>query len=369
MKPYFGNNKKILVAPLNWGLGHATRCIPIINALINKGFQPIVASDGDALQLLQLEFPELKYYELPSYNIQYTKNGNLLKYSMIFNSGNVVKAVKKEKEIVEEIVKKENIIGIISDNRFGVRSKKVPSVYITHQINVLSGNTTFLSSKIHQNIIAKFDYCWIADYKEEDNLAGKLSHSLNNKLNVKYIGPLSRFDKNITSKEEITKIKKYDVMVLLSGPEPQRGLLEIKLLNAFKTFSKKVLFVRGIISEKEKPTKAISIKKENIEVVNFMFQDELKQAILESKIIISRSGYSTIMDLNKLGAKAFFIPTPGQFEQEYLANYLNGKNIAPFSKQKDFNLKMLENIQNYVGFAHKKTSKAIEDQFPFDVFY
>jgi predicted glycosyltransferase len=288
---------------------------------------------------------------------------------MIFNSSIVLKAVKKEKQIVEEIVEKENIIGIISDSRFGVRSKKVPSVYITHQINVLSGNTTFLTSKIHQKIIAKFDVCWVPDHKGEDSLAGELSHSSNKKLKLKYIGPLSRFEHTIPSKEEMINVKKHDVMVILSGPEPQRGLLEIKLINAFKTFSKKVLFVRGIISEKGNPTKAISIENKNIEIVNFMFQDELKKAVLESKIIISRSGYSTVMDLDKLGAKAFFIPTPGQFEQKFLANYLNEKNIAPFSKQKDFKLKMLENVQNYVGFTHKKTSKTIEDQFPFDVFH
>ena len=150
-------------------------------------------------------------------------------------------------------------------------------------------------------------------------------------------------------------------MILLSGPEPQRSLFEKKLLDELKSTSKRVLFVRGVISDKE-----ISIENQNIEIVNFMMQKELQKAILQSKIIIARSGYSTVMDLEKLKAKAFFIPTPGQYEQEYLAQYLEKQNIAAYSSQSNSNLKMLENCRNYSGFKHKKTSH--KEQFPFDVF-
>ncbi len=355
-------NKKILIAPLNWGLGHATRCIPIINGLIKEGFEPILAGDGDSLKLLQNEFPKLLSYDLPSYNIQYTKKGKNLKYKLLFNSLGIVKAVKKEQQVVSEIIKKESIKGIISDNRFGVRSDKIPSVYITHQINVLSGNTTFFTTKFHQYIISKFDECWVPDYKDPPNLAGELSHSNNTKLNLKYIDPVSRFDFVIPSNEGISN-KKYDLMVLLSGPEPQRGLLEEKLLKELKSYSKKVLFVRGIISDKE-----IFVQNKNIEFVNFMLQKDLQKAILQSKVIIARSGYSTIMDLEKLSAKAFFIPTPGQFEQEYLAQYLEEQNIASYATQKYFECSLLENRANFKGFNPKKTTNKKQDHFPFDIF-
>ena len=358
----YSDKKKILIAPLNWGLGHATRCIPIINALIKEDFIPILAGDGDSLKLLQKEFPKLIVYQLPSYDIQYTKKGSNLKYKLLFDTPRILKVIKTEQKVVNEITKKENIKGIISDNRFGVRSDSIPSVYITHQVNVLSGNTTFLTSKFHQNIISKFDECWVPDYKDSPNLAGKLSHTNNSNLNLKYIGPVSRFDAEIPSFEGMTN-KKYDIMVLLSGPEPQRSLLEKKLLDELKSTSKKVLFVRGVISDKE-----ISIENQNIEIVNFMMQKDLQKAILESEIIIARSGYSTIMDFEKLQAKAFFIPTPGQYEQEYLVNYLEEQNIAPYASQKDFKLSMLENCNTYSGFKTKNMSIENRVQFPFDIF-
>lgn len=361
-------NKKIIVAPLNWGLGHAIRCIPIINALIKKGFKPIIAGDGDSLKVLQKEFSKLKSYTLPSYDIRYTKKGSNLKYKLLYHTPRILKIVKKEQKVVEEIIKKEHIHGIISDNRFGVRSHKVPSVYITHQINVLSGMTTFFTSKFHQNIISKFDECWVPDYKDSPNLAGELSHSNNTSLNLKYIGPISRFKFVISSnpdsnREEISNSKIYDIMILLSGLEPQRTLLEDKLINELKTFPKKVLFVRGILSDKEVPS-----KNKNVEIVNFMEQKALRKSILDSEIILARSGYSTIMDLEKLGAKAFLIPTPGQFEQEYLAKYLEQQKIAPFATQNDFNLSLLKNMVDYTGFIPKNKSNKEQNLFPFDVF-
>jgi len=343
------NKKKILIAPLNWGLGHATRCIPIINALILENFEPILAGDGDSLLLLQKEFPKLKNYLLPSYNIRYTKKGHHLKYKILFAVPGIIKVIKKEQKLVAKIIEKENINGIISDNRFGVRSDKIPSVYITHQINVLSGITTAISSKFHQNIISKFDECWIPDYRGKDNLAGELSHSNKTKLNLKHIGPLSRFKNKNLSKNETPATKKNDVMVILSGPEPQRSILEKKLLKEFKNYNKKLLFVRGILSDSSNTKKVITENK-NTSIVNYLLQDDLQKAIIESKIILARSGYSTIMDLNQLKSKAFFIPTPGQFEQEYLAVHLKDKNIAPFSSQDKFDIQMLKKVDDYRGF-------------------
>ena len=357
-------NNKILIAPLNWGLGHATRCIPIIKALIKEDFEPILAGDGDSLLFLQKEFPNLKSYKLPSYNIRYTRKGHNLKYRLLFDSSKILKAVKKEKNEVERIIQRENIQGIISDNRFGVRSNKIPSVYITHQVNVLSGSTTPITSKVHQNIFSKFDECWVPDYSGKDNLAGELSHTNKSDLRLKYINPISRFDRKVSTYAEMKNSTKiFDVMILLSGPEPQRGLLEEKLLNKLESYPEKVLFIRGIFSGEE-----ISIDNKNIKIVNFMMQKDLQKAILESKIIIARSGYSTIMDLERLNAKAFFIPTPGQHEQEYLAQYMEKQNIAPFALQNDFELSLLETGKNYSGFISKRSSKRDKNHFMFDIF-
>ena len=156
-----GNNQKIIVAPLNWGLGHATRCIPIIKALIETGYKPVIASDGAALQLLKKEFPQLEYIALPSYQIQYGKN---LKTSLLLKTSKITKAARSEYNVVNQYVNNEkDLVGIISDNRFGVYSKKVPSIYLTHQLNVLSGWSTFFTTAMHQSIMGNFNECWVPD--------------------------------------------------------------------------------------------------------------------------------------------------------------------------------------------------------------
>ena len=343
--------KRILVAPLNWGLGHATRCIPIINALLQHNFTPIIVSDGDALNLLKKEFPNEIFDELPSYNVTYSKKGNWFKWKIFMNSPKLLSAINKERKATEVLIDKYNIDGIISDNRLGVHSKKVPSVFITHQLNVLSGNTTWLSTKIHQKIIKKFDECWVPDNENNPNLSGKLGHTSTVGLATKYIGPLSRFEK--TNLEIV-----YDLMVLLSGPEPQRTMLEEKLLDELSTFNGKILFVKGKIEA----NKTI-VEKAPFTIYNFMQSEALENAINSSKFILSRSGYTTVMDLAKIGKKAFFIPTPGQFEQEYLAERLDELKLTPTCSQDDFKLNLLNKIEDYKGLDLEHTEPDFKDLF------
>lgn len=329
--------KKILVAPLHWGLGHATRCIPIIKSLKQHDFIPLIASDGAALALLRKEFPELDSLELPSYNISYPKKGQFLKYKLIKDAPKILKAIKMEREMLNDLVKKQVIDGIISDNRYGLFHPDIPSVFITHQIRVFSGATTWLSTKIHLRLLACFDQCWIPDVPQSPSLSGAMSHNISHQLNVKYIGPLSRFRKT-------SDVVQNDVLVLLSGPEPQRTILEKKLLIHFKEYPGKVLFVKGIIEDEQKIERF-----SNFTIYNFMTTEELELALNESGVVISRSGYSTLMELASLGKKAFFIPTPGQHEQQYLAKKMKEQRLAPYCKQDNFSLENLKEIQNYRG--------------------
>jgi uncharacterized protein (TIGR00661 family) len=330
--------KTILVAPLHWGLGHATRCIPIIRALLEHNFNVLLASDGAALLLLQKEFPELESLELPSYNIKYPKKGEFFKMKIFLKLPSIQKTMAAEKKIIKNLVAEDKIDGIISDNRFGIRHKAIPSVVITHQLNVLTGNTTYFTSKMHQKIIKKFDECWVPDVDDAVmNLSGKLGHLKKELFPVKYIGVLSRM-----KKKEIEKT--IDILVLLSGPEPQRTILEEMLKNSLKNTEKKVLIIRGIVEENQNWEGF-----ENLEMVNFMKSDELENTINKSEIVISRSGYTTIMDLTVLEKKAFFIPTPGQYEQEYLAKRLKNLGIVPSCKQEKFTLEKLDKIPVYKG--------------------
>lgn len=344
------NKKRILVAPLNWGLGHATRCIPIINKLIEEDFEPVIASDGEALSMLKKEFPQLAFEELPAYDITYPKKDYLFKIKILSSSPKIFKTYKKEHKATQKIVAKHNILGIISDNRFGVYSSKLKSVFISHQLNVLSGSTTWISTKVHREFIKKFDTCWIPDFEGNDNLAGDLSHNFKINTQIKYIGPLSRFSK-------IKSTKTIDILLLLSGPEPQRTLLETKLLNEFKVYKGRCVMVRGVVEKDQKSTWFGTI-----ETFNFMTSNQLEKTINSSNLIISRSGYTTVMDLAKLGKKAFFIPTPGQTEQEYLSKKFNAESKVPYCNQKDFKMELLDDIETYSGF------KSYSLDLPLDLF-
>lgn len=339
--------KNILVAPLNWGLGHATRCIPIIRALSDAGFTPIVASDGNALVLLQKEFPELLALALPSYEIEYAKKGENFKWKLLKNSPKTLAAIYHERQLAKKWVKEYQLCGIISDNRLGVYSKKVPSVIITHQLTVLSGKTTWISSKLHHHFIKKFTECWVPDTEGIPNLSGKLGHPKKGTLSVKYIGVLSRFEKKDLP---IT----HSLLVLLSGPEPQRTLLETKLLEELKHFEGNVLFVRGVMEAERS-----SVQQGSIEIHNYMVGPELNEALNRSEIVLSRSGYTTIMDLAKLGKKAFFIPTPGQTEQEYLAKKLQRDGLVPMKKQTKFECNDLDVVPMYRGLFLPETTKSL----------
>jgi uncharacterized protein (TIGR00661 family) len=329
--------KNILVAPLNWGLGHATRCIPIINALIDNDFNPIIASDGVALELLQKEFPNLQTIELPSYQIEYAKKGANFKLKLFLNSHKMIRAILKEKNKTKKIIQMYNIHGIVSDNRLGVVSDTIPSVFITHQLNVMTGNTTWLTTQLHNQVIKKFDECWVPDVDTFPNLSGNLGHPEKKHSNVKYIGPLSRLHKKNLE-------KKYDLMVILSGPEPQRTLLEEKLISELDSYHGTILFVKGKIEEKQ------SIQKQNqFTFYNYMNSEQIEIAFNESDKVLCRSGYTTVMDLAKLKKKAFFIPTPGQYEQEYLAKKFKEEGLVPSCSQEKFKLRKLDKIELYKG--------------------
>ncbi|PQJ18995.1 glycosyltransferase [Nonlabens tegetincola] len=339
------NYKNILVAPLNWGLGHATRCIPIINAIIDNGDRPIIASDGDALNLLKKEFPTLTFIELPSYEISYQNERGSLKLKLIKDSPRIWQAIRSEHKALQHLIIKYKLDGIISDNRLGLYTNLIPTVFITHQLQVLSGGTTWLSTQLHLHYIKKFDQCWIPDVKSYPNLSGKLSYNEDSDLKKIYLGPLSRFVPNNAQSHT------YDLMVLLSGPEPQKSILERRLKKECEKFNGKVLFISGKV-EKEQTI----VKSGHITYCNYLDTQGLQKAFDRSKLILSRSGYTTVMDLQKLKKKAFFIPTPGQFEQEYLAEHLQKAGFAPYCNQDEFDINMLKMVDEYKGLVESYSS-------------
>lgn len=333
---------KILIAPLEWGLGHATRCIPIIKELINQNCDVFIAAEGVTHSLLKHEFPELSFLPLVGYRIKYSRKKYFLPWKMLTQFPKIAFTIYKEHQWLKETVKKYKIDGIISDNRFGMFHSKIPSIYITHQLLIKTGNafTEGIAQQIHYYFINKYTACWVPDFKEF-GLAGELSHPKKVPKNTKYIGALSRL-------EWYANIIKYDLMISISGPEPQRTIFEQQILNELKTYSGKVLYIRGL------PEKSEDLNHENsfVEIKNHLSANLFNEAMLQSEMIISRCGYTTIMDLIKLQKKAILIPTPGQTEQEYLANYLMANKIFFTSIQKDFVLETSLKQANAFPFAN-----------------
>jgi uncharacterized protein (TIGR00661 family) len=324
-------NKKLrfLVCPLDWGLGHAARCIPVIHELIRQNADVYIAGSGSSLQLLEMEFPQLVFKKLDNYEIKYQKKGFsawrfLLAFPTMFNS------LKREHRIVKQLASENKIDVIISDNRYGAYSDKVYSILITHQVYIKSFPLLrFTEPVIHyitKKLISNFDACWVPDDYNTDNLSGELSCKETNSHNIIYTGILSRFKKSVNENFAV-----FEILVVLSGPEPQRTILEKIIIEQLSNY-KSVLIVRGITNAPEK--KSVG----GITTVNNISTEELNFHLLHSSYIICRSGYSSLMDLAATGRSAIIIPTPGQPEQEYLAKY-NHSRMRHFSVgQKDFKI-------------------------------
>lgn len=339
--------KKILIAPLDWGLGHAARCIPIIQQLLHQQNTVVLATSGEAYKFLSVEFPTLSLEELPNYDIEYS-SGKSQTSKLIFQIPKVWQAVQNEKKVTQRIVKKYEIDIIISDNRFGVYSSHIPSYFITHQLKIIDAKKRkwmeWLMMKINFYFIQKFTECWIPDHPGEHNLSGILSHNIETPFPKKYIGTLSRF-KNMWM--ALTLEKTYKIIVLISGPEPQKTIFQKIILSQIDSLNIPTLVCLGNPKDQ-----TIRRRSHSVDIVGHLPTERLYHMLFNCDIVISRSGYSTIMDLESLGKKAIFIPTPGQSEQEYLAKKFKESMIFFSEEQSTFYLdRAMKENERYKGWV------------------
>jgi uncharacterized protein (TIGR00661 family) len=343
--------KKVLVCPLDWGLGHATRCIPVIQAFQRQGCEVLIASSGDALQLLRFEFPSLTYFPLPSYRPSYSR-GNMMAWKIFIQLPKFARATHDEHELVEGIVRSNNIDLVVSDNRYGCWSLSTKSVFITHQSKLRMpagfGWAGPIVNFLLQRYIRRYDEVWVPDEPDSGLTRPFLSVNFPKQ---KFIGWLSRFEQRNAT------VENYDVIALVSGPEPQRSIFEKMVTDQLIASGRKSLIVAG------EPGKAYRKQMGNLQIVNHLSASELEDAILSSGVVVSRSGYSTVMDLIALGKRAIFVPTPQQPEQIQLGKFLHDQQIALCVDQKDFNLEAaVERRDAFSGLsAYKKGAGHLEE--------
>lgn len=322
----------ILVSPLEWGLGHAARLVPIIRRLGEMGHNIFIAAGPLHTGFFRSESCDATYIKFPGFSPVYSKY--LPQYIMIvLQLPLLLFHAVRDNVRLRRLIRENDIAIVISDNRFGLWSSRVKCVYITHQVIIpFPGYLRILEplgASLHRQIIKKYTFCFIPDLPGEINLSGRLSHGAELPSNARYTGILSRFTGGSDSGSADPESFPHNT-VILSGPEPQRGVLRQKLVAVLKDASPSTVMLEGKPGENEKKQMT-----GNITFFSHLVAAKMAHLIKSSKSIICRPGYTTIMELASLGCSALLVPTPGQTEQEYLAGYLSERGWFASVNQKD----------------------------------
>jgi hypothetical protein len=333
----------ILICPLEWGLGHATRMIPVARKLREMHNNIFIASGEEHLSLYQNELPGLTLIKFDGFKPGYSRF--FPQYiALLLKTPNLLYHVIREHFVLKRIIYEYSIDIVISDNRFGLWNRKITTVYVTHMPLIPLPKSLrfleFIGILLHKAVIKKYSLCFIPDLPGELNISGRLSHGLKLAENTRFIGILSRFATPDLS-YKVNPVKFEHNTVILSGPEPQREILKQKLIVLLKGKEPLTVMLEGNPGKSDE-----NVRSGNIVFFSHLPSSEMKEMIKGSRSIISRSGYTTIMELINLNCSALLIPTPGQIEQEYLAEYLSQKGwfyTIPQSK-----------LENGISMASKK---------------
>jgi hypothetical protein len=298
--------RKIFYAALDWGLGHATRSVPIIRHLLRNN-KVILGVTPHTAQVFENEFPNLERLACPAYGIRYSAHWPL-ELTLLARWPRFHQVMAHENRQLRELVSSARVDTVVSDNRYGLYDARVHSILVTHQVFLKSQLFSRAAQSVNRRWLLRFNEIWVPDFEEyAESLSGELSHGLLFHPNVTYIGPQSRLIKSQTATEN-------DYLFILSGPEPLRSQLELKLMRLSATLSATITIASGTNPPAQIPA--------GVRYFAFPSAKELSGLIAGARTIICRSGYSTLMDLFLLGKKQIIlIPTPGQPEQEYLAGY------------------------------------------------
>jgi hypothetical protein len=348
--------KSVCIAPLDWGLGHATRCITLIRALESLQYKIYIATEGKHEAILKEAFPNANFLKLRGYRIWYTKQRALLIPGIILQIPKIISAIIHEFKWLKKAAAKYQFDLVISDNRFGFFHQKTKSVFITHQLELQTpfSWSTRLNQIITYALIKKYSACWVADMQPPQNLSGVLANPKHKpSIPIWYMNCLSRLYVDQTKKENEENLVLNEFLGIVSGPEPQRTLLENIFWEQGNDMGAPFVVVAGLPDNK-----GYHKKSDTGILYPHLNGTALAAAIKEAKFIICRGGYTTLMELIPFKKKLILVPTPGQTEQEYLAKYWQEKKWAISFSQKDFN----------VQSAIKKAAAFEYQQPPFKAF-
>lgn len=339
---------KILFGVFDWGLGHSTRSMPLIKGLLDEGHEVHILTTGRALKVLSIEFKDkCKYFDVPSIGLEHTKT-RFFVLNFILNIPRMLNNIRKGKKTVREIIKKEKYDKIISDGRVDVYDTNQNSYLINHQLRFKTPlGTQTIAEFILSRLMKNYKYLIVPDF-ENNGLSGILGHNLKfiKKDRIKYIGILSRI-------KEVKLKKDIDYFISLSGPEPQRTILEENILSQIKSINGKIVIAGG------NPDIKINSSLKKVRFYSFLDAKKQEKMMNSAKFIITRTGYTTMMEFCEVGIKnALLIPTPGQTEQEYLGDLYEEKKYFHHVSQYKLNLKQdIDKCKEFKGFSQKAKTK------------
>lgn len=318
---------KIFFPVLNWGLGHASRSLPLIKKFREEGHEVLCASDGESLAMLRKEMPDQVVLQLPGYDILY--GSRFMPYNMLKHGPHMLRTMKAEHELTRVIVERNKIDCIISDNRYGCYHPEAPSALITHQLQVFTGHAildVYIRRQI-RNWFKRFNEIWVPDQAPPVNITGDLSGIDTKPVPKYYLGIISALQSHPAK-------GKYDAVAIISGPEPQRTHFEQLLIKQFSSLEGQFAIALG------KPESTEPVRQEgNLVIYPFLSRSALSELLNQTEVVIARSGYTTLMDLAKTGHKAILCPTPGQYEQIFLADRLHHLGQCVYVRQDHLDLK------------------------------
>ncbi|MDB5105851.1 MAG: glycosyltransferase [Fibrobacteres bacterium] len=356
---------RILVCPLDWGLGHATRCIPLVLALLENGHQVRIGASGGGLRLLREEFPHLDVFEFPGYPVRYSRTQAFFLPVMLAQLPRVLLGIRAESRRLKRILAGNPADLVISDGRYGVSARGIPSIFVTHQVFIKvpgrfpgAGLLERILLSMNLRRLKAFDRVWVPDFPGPDSLSGELSHGASAPDNLEFIHPLSRFGKRETASDPKVVpardgIPKVDILAVVSGPEPQRGLFEAALRRQMTEAGGTRVLVRGLPGNRDNRQDPASIRPGELTEIDHLPGKDLARLFAVADLVVARSGYTTVMELAGLGARAaLLVPTPGQSEQEYLADHLARSGAALRMDQSALDLAgARERLRGLKGFS------------------
>jgi hypothetical protein len=333
--------------------------IPVARKLLDMNQNVFIASGEEHLNLFRSEVPGLTYIEFPGFKPGYSRH--LPQYiPLLLKTPQLLFHICREHHRLKSIIKDYSIDVVISDNRFGLWNRNIRTVYVTHMPLIPFPRPfqflEFIGVALHRLIIKRYSLCFIPDLPGATNLTGRLSHDLKLSGNVRYIGILSRFP--VKDEHVIGNLAGLQHnTIILSGPEPQKSIFREKLLSLFMDSDILTLILEG------KPGKGTEVvMSERFAFCNHLQSPGMQQVIRSGEKIITRAGYSTIMELASLNKSALLVPTPGQTEQEYLADYLSLKGLFTSCRQDELKPGLLINPSEtaYPGDLNEASKMLLE---------